>query len=46
MWMWTSTPREPIQYSANGQYTSSPSYLTRLQTPTTRSYGFNLNLTF
>jgi TonB-linked SusC/RagA family outer membrane protein len=31
---------------ANGQYTSSPSYLTGLQTPTTRSYGFNLNLTF
>jgi hypothetical protein len=31
---------------ANGQYTSSPSYLTGLQTPTTRSYGFNINLTF
>jgi hypothetical protein len=31
---------------ANGQYTSSPTYQSGLQTPTTRSYGFNINLTF
>jgi hypothetical protein len=31
---------------ANGQYGTSPSYLSGLQTPTTRSYGFNINLTF
>ena len=30
---------------ANGRY-GNATYLTNLQTPTTRSYGFNLNLTF
>ena len=31
---------------ANGQYSNSTSYTAGLQTPTTRSYGFNLNITF
>ncbi len=31
---------------SNGQYGTSPSYTSGLQTPTTRSYGFNINLTF
>jgi TonB-linked SusC/RagA family outer membrane protein len=32
--------------NSNGTYSSTSSYTSGLQTPTTRSYGFNLNLTF
>ena len=32
--------------SGSGGYSSTPSYTSGLQTPSTRSYGFNVNLTF